>query len=43
MTELRRFGKECNERMRAIIVRQLGVRPDDVVPRARFVKDLQAD
>jgi acyl carrier protein len=31
------------ERMRAIIVRQLGVNPDEVVPSARFVKDLRVD
>jgi acyl carrier protein len=45
---LRRLGKECDdeevfERMRAIIVRQLGVRQDEVIPSARFVKDLHAD
>jgi acyl carrier protein len=46
--ELRRLGRvsddaEIFERMRAIIVRQLGVSPDEVVSNAQFVKDLRAD
>jgi acyl carrier protein len=46
--ELKRLGRppdpaQVFERMRAIIVRQLGVRPDEVIPSARFVKDLHAD
>jgi acyl carrier protein len=48
VSELMRLGRDYDdvrvfERMRAIIVRQLGVSPDEVVPRARFVKDLRAD
>ena len=30
-------------RLRDLICKQLGVRPDDVVPGARFVEDLRAD
>jgi acyl carrier protein len=48
VAELKRLGRESDaaevfERMRAIIVRQLGVSPDEVVPNARFVKDLHAN
>jgi acyl carrier protein len=48
VAELRRLSRECDkrevfERMRAIIVQQLGVSPDEVIPTARFVKDLRAD
>jgi acyl carrier protein len=47
-SELKRLGRDLDpaqvfERMRSIIVRQLGVDPDEVVPSARFVKDLHAD
>lgn len=31
------------ERVRAVIVEQLGVREDQVVPTARFIEDLNAD
>jgi len=46
--ELRGLGRgrdpvQVFEGMRAIIVRQLGVSPEAVVPNARFVKDLHAD
>ncbi len=48
VSELRRRGRESDpaqvfERMRTIIVRQLGVNPDEVILSARFVKDLHAD
>lgn len=48
VSELRRFGRDSDEhevfeRMRSITVRQLGVRPEEVIPGARFVKDLHAD
>jgi len=47
-SELKRLGRESDsaailERMRAIIVRQLGVSTDVVVPTATFAKDLNAD
>jgi len=34
---------EVWERLKAIIVDQLGVRPEDVIPSARIVEDLGAD
>ena len=48
VSELNRLRRETDpaqvfERMRTIIVRQLGVKSDQVVPSARFVKDLHAD
>jgi hypothetical protein len=48
VAELRRLGREgysgqVFELMQAIIVRQLGVDPSEVVPSARFVKDLHVD
>jgi acyl carrier protein len=48
VSEIKRLGRIAGdaaifERMRAIIVRQLGVSPEEVVPGARFVKDLHAD
>lgn len=48
VAELKRLGREGDsarvfERMRAIIVRQLRVRPDEVVASALCVKDLRAD
>jgi acyl carrier protein len=48
VSELKARRRDCDdtdvfERMRTIIVRQLGVSPDEVVPSARFVKDLHAD
>jgi len=49
VVELRRLGHPVVDaegvfgRLRAIICRQLGVKPDAVVPTARFVKDLGVD
>jgi acyl carrier protein len=48
VSEIKRLGRIADdaavfERMRAIIVRQLGVEPSEVVQGARFVKDLRAD
>jgi acyl carrier protein len=48
VSEISRLGRKGDselifDQMRAIIVRQLGVRPDEVIPSARFVKDLHAD
>ena len=48
IAELKRFGREGNsakvfEQMRAIIVRQLRIKPEKVVLSARFGKDLQVD
>lgn len=49
VVELRRLGRPemdsaaVFERLRAIICRQLGVKPETVTPAARFVKDLGVD
>jgi acyl carrier protein len=49
VAELTRIGRfngdpaRVYDQLRAIIVRQLGVRPDEVVPTARFIQDLRAD
>lgn len=49
VVELRRLGHPVVDaegvfgRLREIICRQLGVKPDAVVPTARFVKDLDVD
>jgi acyl carrier protein len=49
VSELNRLGKPhvdpvvIFEHLQRIIVRQLGVRPSEVIPSARFVKDLRAD
>jgi len=48
LSELKRLGRDCDsgevlERIRTIIVRQLGVSPNEVVAAAQFVKDLHAD
>ena len=44
---LRERGESVNDaqvwtRLREIVVEQLGVRPDEVTPTARFIKDLKA-
>jgi hypothetical protein len=47
--ELERVGRPATdsalvfEQLKRLIVRQLGVAPSEVVPSARFVKDLRAD
>jgi acyl carrier protein len=47
--ELERLGRPNTdstlifEHLKLIIVRQLGVEPSEVIPGARFVKDLRAD
>lgn len=41
-----RFGGDSSrvyEQVKEIVVRQLGVRPEEVVPTARFVQDLRAE
>ena len=41
-----RFGGDdalVFEQLRTLIVRQLGVKPEEVTPTARFVQDLHAD
>jgi acyl carrier protein len=46
LTRIGRFGGDSArvyEQLKEIIVRQLGVRPEEVVPGARFVRDLRAD
>ena len=49
VVESRRLGRPDRDaddifaRLRAIICRQLGVKPEAVVPAARFVKDLGVD
>ncbi len=46
LTRIGRFDGDSSrvyEQLKEIIVRQLGVRPDEVVPTARFVQDLRAD
>ena len=49
VVELRRLGRPAAnddkifERLRDIICRQLGLKPDAVIPAARFVKDLGVD
>lgn len=48
VTELKRLGREGDsakvfEQMRAIIVRQLRIKPEKVVLSARFGKDLHVD
>jgi len=49
VVELRRLGRPDTDgdtlfgRLRDIICRQIGVKPDDVRPAARFVKDLGVD
>lgn len=49
VVELRRLGcpaandDKIFERLRDIICRQLGLKPDAVIPAARFVKDLGVD
>ncbi len=49
VSELRRRGRSeidenrIFERLREIVCAQLGVKPEVVVPEARFVKDLGAD
>jgi len=46
LTRIGRFGGDPTrvyDQLKAIIVRQLGVRPDEVIPTARFVQDLRAD
>lgn len=46
LTRIGRFGGDpagVYDQLKAIIVRRLGVRPDEVVPTARFVRDLRAD
>jgi acyl carrier protein len=49
VAELTRHGRFTGdsscvyESLKELIVRQLGVRPDEVVPTARFVQDLRAD
>ncbi len=40
---IRMASPEMEERLRKIIVEQLGVEPDQVVPTASFTKDLKAD
>ena len=48
-SELNRLGRPHSdpalvfEQLKIIIVRQLGVKPSEVIPGARFVKDLRAD
>ena len=36
-------GKPIEQRVKDIIVEQLGVKPDQVVPSAKFIEDLGAD
>jgi acyl carrier protein len=49
VAELTRSGRFAGDssgvysQLKDIIVRQLGVRPDEVIPTARFVQDLRAD
>jgi acyl carrier protein len=46
LTRTGRFGGDSSrvyEQVKEIVVRQLGVRPEEVVPTARFVQDLRAD
>jgi acyl carrier protein len=46
LTRTGRFGGDSSrvyEQVKEIVVRQLGVRPEEVVPTARFVEDLRAD
>ena len=46
LTRIGRFDGDSSrvyESLRRLIVRQLGVRPEEVVPTARFVQDLHAD
>ena len=49
VVELRRLGRPDSDadvafaRVRDIVCRQLGVKPEAVVPNARFVKDLGVD
>ena len=49
LTELQRLGRpkvdsaQVYGRLRELICHQLGVKPEAVVPSARFVKDLGAD
>ena len=37
------MGKSVEERVKEIIVEQLGVEEDDVTPTAKFIEDLGAD
>ena len=37
------MGKSVEERVKEIIVEQLGVEEDDVTPNAKFIEDLGAD
>ena len=37
------MGKSVEERVKEIIVEQLGVEEDDVTPAAKFIEDLGAD
>jgi acyl carrier protein len=46
LTRTGRFGGDSSrvyDQLKDIIVRQLGVHPDEVVPTARFVRDLRAN
>ena len=37
------MGKSVEEKVKEIIVEQLGVEEDDVTPSAKFIEDLGAD
>ena len=49
VSELRRLGRsdvdpaQIYSELRELICKQLGVKPEEVVPEAEFVKDLRAD
>lgn len=42
-TEIRMAEKSIEQRVKDIIVEQLGVNPDQVTPEAKFIEDLGAD